>query len=146
MYSTIKTYFDARIVELNTALTATGATNITEVSINLNRTKLPLPQMQYNYMVKLLSYQRKGSQNKSYSVSGIVELSFMTQNKDITKYSTILTSYVHGLINKITTKENYASGGKHFGVLVVGASDLNNFSDTGSHLNCNITFEGEYLE
>jgi len=141
MYEVINDYFGLRLAEFNAA----NSDYLVATSITLNRNRLPLNQRQANYTVKLDSFNSEQNQTEDYKVSGVVELTFSMVNKKVVDYEAV-QQYIYKLARYIRRKENYNVSNVHFGIVEIGAEDLDNLNAGSTELTTQLTFTGEYYE
>jgi hypothetical protein len=134
MYAEITTYLDLRIAEINNSISGT-ANDWLKFSLTGEKSENGKSNS-YRLLIED-DFEDEKISASAYNVTANVELSFLIPNGDLTKYQSLIDSYINVLLKQIERNRKYTySSAWSMEIVGIGASDLNNF--TNDEIKCNL--------
>ena len=135
MYNEISTYLDARFAEINNSISGT-ANDWLKVSLLGEK---PESNKLNSYRLLLEEDGRAFDYDApAFDVTANVELSFIIPNGDVTKYQSLIDTYIHSLVKHISNNASYEySSAWSMNVIECSAGNLGDIQD--GELNVELT-------
>jgi len=135
MYNEISTYLDARFAEINNSISGT-ANDWLKVSLLGEK---PESNKLNSYRLLLEEDGRAFDYDApAFEVTANVELSFIIPNGDVTKYQSLIDTYIHSLVKHISNNASYEySSSWSMNVIECSAGNLGDIQD--GELNVELT-------